>query len=212
MKAASKNPFLLLLVVAGAALAHTIPALWAGYVLVGVFVTGDWSLWLIVIYLSFRVVTASLALVGLGFVAVALKRAIISKAEIPAIVVCIVGALILLEVAALSVLQTEVLLDGLPALAASAAVILAALAFGSHWSYAKYMARVTALALVGVYGYQYGGEIGAMVTTTLSWHHVGYASTVSELLSLTLPLVLLDLLCGAQGKNSDTVSSDHAQT
>ncbi len=196
MQATSKRRFVRLAVVAGAALSHVPYALWAVYVLVvKCFASGDWLFSPLCAYLLFRVVTASLALLGLGFVAVALKRRTVSKAILPAMVVCIVGSLILLEIGVLWARQTERLLDGLPEFATSMAVILAALAFGCRWPYAKYAARTIILVLIGLYGFRHGGLLGVIDANVLSWQAlVAYASRASELLSLTLPLVLLDLL------------------
>jgi len=212
MRTATRHRTLLPVILVGAALAHLLPALWAAYMLINVgAIAGAWLFTPIGVYMLFRIVAAFLAILGLGTVAVTLKRGSFSKAKVPATLVCIVGALILLEIAALWVQQTEALVDGLPEIATSAVVILAAVGCGRQWPHARYMARATVLIVVGLYVFRYGRSfVGAI---DLPWQSlVAYVTRLSELLSLTLPLVLLDLLCGAQEENNDTVPPGHAGT
>jgi len=198
MQAASKRLFLLRAVVVGAALSHFVPALWAAYMLVATrSIAERWPFSPFHAHQLFRVVAASIAFCGLGMVAVALKRRAVPKTIVPAILVCIVGGVILLETGALWAMQTTLLRDALPELAVGTAMILAALAFERRWPYAKYAARTIILVLIGLYVFRNRGLMGAIDPAALSWRILeAWAFKVSELLSLTLPLVILDLLSG----------------
>jgi hypothetical protein len=204
MQATSKRRLLRSVVIVGAALAQVPLALWAVYMLVHMrSIAGRWSFTPVDAHMFFRVVAALVAFWGLWMVARALKRKTVSEAIVPAILVCIVGGVILLETGALWAMQTEVLRDALPELATGTAVILAAVAFGRRWPYAKYAAKAIILVLVGLYAFRNRGLVGAIDPAALSWRILeAWAFKVSELLSLTLPLVLLDLLSDAQQEDS----------
>ena len=204
MQATSKRRFLCSAVVVGAALAHALPGLWAVCTLVRIsyiegpspFIAGPSSFPLFNAHYIFRITAACTAFWGLWLVGRALKQKTVSEAATPAIIVCIVGGVILLEAGVLWFIQTERLLDALPEFTAGAVVILAAQAIAGRWPLAKYAASTTVLLVISLYVIRYGRSfVGAIDVTTLPWQSlVAYAARVSEPLSLTLPLVLLDLL------------------
>lgn len=194
-------------------LSHTVLVLWeAAMLALGCVVGGRWPpSWLEADRL-FRILTGAFAFSALWMVRQALRKRGVLAARIPAALVSAVAGGVVLERGFLQLVESQLLLDALPAVVVAIAVVGAGVLFAGHYRHGKYVVR-SVLCLVICFAVTWLIRFaGTIHPVEMFWRSLiaGILKT-SEVLVVVLPLVLLELLGASQPESLRPFRSTHGE-